>query len=312
LQDVDFVYQIPMELHRQGLDDIVIDMLGIQAKKADLHEWERVVDAYRHPDSEVTIAMVGKYMDLTESYKSLIESLLHAGIQTRTRVNINYIHAEDIEKKGIDLLKGMDGIIVPGGFGKRGIEGKIAVARFARENQVPYLGICLGMQIAMIEFARHKAGMEGANSTEFDAKTPYPVVALVTEWIDHTGQRETRHEDSHKGGTMRLGGQACRLVEDSLARTMYGKEMIVERHRHRYEVNNHLLPTIEAAGLKISGRSQKDDLVEMIEIPTHPWFIGCQFHPEFTSTTRDGHPLFTGFIRAAKTYQEKGDAGVWF
>jgi len=312
LQDVDFVYEIPLELHKQGLDDIVVEMLGIQAKKADLSEWERVVDAFRNPDAEVTVAMVGKYMDLTESYKSLSESLLHAGIQTRTRVNINYIDSEEIEKHGIELLKGMDGIIVPGGFGKRGVEGKILAAQYARENKVPYFGICLGMQIAIIEYARHQAGMTDANSTEFTHDTTHPVIALVTEWVNHAGVVEVRNEQSDKGGTMRLGGQVCRLTEGSLAQRLYGKESVVERHRHRYEVNNTLLPAIEAAGMKVSGRSAQGNLVEMIELPDHPWFIGCQFHPEFTSTPRDGHPLFMGFVRAAKAYQEKVNAGLWF
>jgi CTP synthase len=315
LQDVDFVYQIPLELHKQGLDDIVVEMLNIQAKKADLSEWERVVDGYRHPDASVTIGMVGKYMDLTESYKSLSESLVHAGIQARTRVNINYIDSEEIEKRGTDLLKGVDAIIVPGGFGKRGVEGKILAAKFARENKVPYLGICLGMQIAIIEFARHKASMKDANSTEFNKDTQYPVIALVTEWTNSAGEVEQRHENSEKGGTMRLGGQECLLVKGSLAQQVYGKDKIIERHRHRYEVNNKLLPDIEKAGMKISGRSAQSDLVEMIELPDHPWFIGCQFHPEFTSTPRDGHPLFTGLIHAAKEFQmqvpqEKHHAGV--
>ncbi|MDR3477786.1 MAG: CTP synthase [Gammaproteobacteria bacterium] len=311
LQDVDFVYQIPLELHKQGLDDIVVDMLGIKAKKADLSEWERVVDGYRHPDSEVTIGMVGKYMDLTESYKSLSESLLHAGIQTRTRIKIEYIDSEEIEKHGVGALKGMDGIIVPGGFGKRGVEGKVLAAQYARENNVPYLGICLGMQIAIIEFARHKANMADANSTEFTHETKHPVIALVTEWVNQDGEIETRHEHSEKGGTMRLGGQACRLEPGSLVHQVYGKDVVVERHRHRYEVNNTLLPAIEAAGMKASGRSANSNLVEMIELPDHPWFIGCQFHPEFTSTPRDGHPLFSGFIRAAITYKEKSHAGLW-
>lgn len=312
LQDVDFIYQIPRELHSQGLDDIVIDILGIKAKPADLSEWDRVVDAFRHPDSEVTIGMVGKYVDLTESYKSLSESLLHAGIQTRTRININYIDSEEIEKKGPDMLKGMDGIIVPGGFGKRGVEGKILAARFARENKIPYLGICLGLQIAMIEYARNKAGMPNASSTEFDSSTPYPVIALVAEWTNATGQIETRNEKSDMGGTMRLGGQVCHLEKDSLTARIYGKNKIIERHRHRYEVNDNLLPKIEAAGLKVTGRSEPDNLVEMIELPDHPWYVGCQFHPEFTSTPRDGHPLFTAFIQAAKEYQEKNEAGEWF
>jgi CTP synthase len=310
LLDVDFVYQIPLELHKLQLDEIVVEMLGIKAKPANLSEWQHVVDSYRNPKSEVTIAMVGKYMELTESYKSLIEALLHAGIQTHTRVNIDYIHAEDIERRGVEILKNVDGIIVPGGFGLRGIEGKIAAVRFARENKVPYLGICLGMQIALIEYARNKAGMTDANSTEFNANTPYPVVALVTEWIDQSGKIEIRSEQSDKGGTMRLGGQPCQLVEDSLTRKIYGKNTITERHRHRYEVNNDLLPQIEAVGLKVSGRSHQGQLVEMIELPNHPWFIGCQFHPEFTSSPRDGHPLFSGLVNAAKDYQEKRNATV--
>lgn len=312
LQDVGFVYEIPRELHNQGLDDIVVEMLGLDVKPADLTEWDRVVDGFYHPDSEVTVGMVGKYVDLTESYKSLSEALLHAGIQTHTRIKIEYIDSEEIEKKGTDQLEKLDGIIVPGGFGKRGVEGKIAAAKFARENKVPYLGICLGMQIAMIEFARNKAGMLDANSTEFDSHTPYPVIALVTEWIDQSGRVETRHEQSDKGGTMRLGGQICQLTKNTLTRKIYGKDSIVERHRHRYEVNNLLVPKIEEAGLIISGRAQLDDLVEMIELPDHPWFIGCQFHPEFTSTPRDGHPLFTGFIEAAKVYQEQNHAVVRF
>jgi len=311
LQDVDFVYQIPRELHDQGLDDIVIEILGIKANPADLSEWDRVVDAYRHPDNEVTIGMVGKYMDLTESYKSLSEALLHAGIQARTRVNINYVDSEEIENAGAFMLQGLDAIIVPGGFGKRGVEGKILAAQFARENKIPFLGICLGMQIAIIEYARHKAGMNGANSTEFEKMTPYPVIALVTEWINVGGEKERRNEHSDLGGTMRLGGQVCYLEKESLAAKLYGKDKIVERHRHRFEVNNTLVSKIEMAGLKVSGRSESDNLVEMIEIPDHPWFIGCQFHPEFTSTPRDGHPLFTAFIQAAKAYREKKDAGMW-
>lgn len=312
LRDVDFIYQIPRELHEQGLDNIVIETLGIQAKAADLTEWDNVVDAFRHPDGEVTIAMVGKYVDLTESYKSLSESLRHAGIQTRTRVNINYVDSEEIERTGPDMLKGMDGIIVPGGFGKRGVEGKVLAAQFARENKIPYFGICLGMQIAIIEFARHKANMKHANSTEFEPHAEHPVIALVTEWTNAAGQVETRSANSDLGGTMRLGGQTCHLEKNSLAAKLYNKDKIIERHRHRYEVNNQLLPAIEAAGLKVSGRSQPDSLVEMIELPDHPWFIGCQFHPEFTSTPRDGHPLFIGFVQAAKEYQEKKDAGMWF
>jgi CTP synthase len=303
LLDVDFIYQLPIELHEQGLDRIVIEHLGLEAKPVDLHEWEHVVDAFRHPEGEVTIAMVGKYIDLTDSYKSLSEALKHAGIQTRTSVNIEYIDSEELEQQGAAaLLTGVDAILVPGGFGKRGVEGKILAAQYARENKIPYFGICLGMQIAIIEFARHMANMPNANSTEFDPDTVSPVVALVTEWTNHTGEREHRHEKSDVGGTMRLGGQACHLVNGSIARQVYNKEVIVERHRHRYEVNSTLLPQIEKAGLVVSGRSQ-DNLVELIELPTHPWFVACQFHPEFTSTPRDGHPLFMDFIRAARKYQ---------
>ncbi|MCD6039521.1 MAG: synthase [Gammaproteobacteria bacterium] len=313
LQDVDFIYEIPHKLHAQGVDDIVTDILDMQAKPANLSEWDRVVDAYRHPDTEVKIGMVGKYVDLTESYKSLSEALLHAGIQTRTHITIHYIDSEEIERKGPDVLQDMDGIIVPGGFGKRGVEGKIMAARYAREYRIPYLGICLGMQIAIIEFARDKAGMKEANSTEFDPTTPYPVIALVAEWTNASGDIEVRTEKSDKGGTMRLGGQICQLMPGSLAEKLYGKSEIIERHRHRYEVNNRLVAQIEAAGMIISGRSQQDNLVEMIELANHPWYVGCQFHPEFTSTPRDGHPLFNGFIRAAQAYaahQEKSNANV--
>lgn len=306
LLDSDFIYQLPMALHEQGLDDIVVKQLGLSAKPVDFHEWKRVVDAYHHPDSEVTIGMVGKYVDLTESYKSLSEALKHAGIQSRTRVNIQYIDSEQLELKDAEkTLAQVDGILVAPGFGKRGIEGKILAAKFARENKVPYFGVCLGMQIAIIEYARHMASMQNANSTEFDSETPYPVIALVTEWINHTGEREQRSEKSDVGGTMRLGGQACKLVPGSLVQKLYNKDVIVERHRHRYEVNNNLLPAIEKAGLKVSGRSVKDNLVELIELPNHPWFIGSQFHPEFTSTPRDGHPLFIDFIRAANIYHKK-------
>jgi len=304
LLDVDFIYQIPMELHQQGLDDIVVDLLDIKAKKADLHEWAQVVDAFRHPDAEITIGMVGKYVGLTDSYKSLSEALVHAGVQTHTKVRIQYIDAEEIERQGTDLLKGLTGIIIPGGFGKRGIEGKILTAQYARENKIPYLGICLGMQIAVIEYARHRAGMTNANSTEFDTATPYPIIAMVSEWTSAEGKKEQRNENSDKGGTMRLGGQPCRLLPNSLAHRIYGKDVILERHRHRYEVNNYLLPALESGELKVSGLSAHDNLVEMIEIAEHPWFVGVQFHPEFTSTPRDGHPLFSAFIQASKTYQE--------
>lgn len=306
LLDVDFIYQLPIALHDQNLDKIVMDQLNLTAKSADFQEWEQVVDAYQHPDYEVRIGMVGKYIDLADSYKSLSEALKHAGIQKRTRIHIEYIDSEELEKKcAKQLLSHVDAILVPGGFGKRGIEGKILAAQYARENKVPYFGICLGMQIAIIEYARHLANMPTASSTEFAPHTPYPVVALVTEWISQTGEYEKRDEKSDIGGTMRLGGQACLLEENSLARQLYGSDIIVERHRHRYEVNNHLLPMIEKAGLKISGRSVQGNLVELIELPEHPWFIGCQFHPEFTSTPRDGHPLFTDFIRASIAYHQQ-------
>ncbi len=306
LLDVDFIYQLPIALHEQGLDKIVVQLFGLQAKDADFKEWERVVDAYRHPVNEIRIGMVGKYVDLTDSYKSLSEALKHAGIQTRTRVNIDYIDSEELERKGAEkLLSHLDAILVAPGFGKRGIEGKILAARYARENNIPYFGICLGMQIAVIEYARHVANMADANSTEFQTETTHPVVALVTEWTTQTGEREQRSEKSDAGGTMRLGGQACCLTTGTLAHTLYQREVIIERHRHRYEVNDHLLPQLEKAGLKVSGRSQRDNLVELIELPNHPWFIGSQFHPEFTSTPRDGHPLFIGFIQAANAYRLK-------
>lgn len=305
LLDVDFIYQLPLELHLQGLDEIVNQQLKLAANAADLHEWERVVDAYKHPQSNIKIGMVGKYVDFADSYKSLSEALKHAGLQTRTVVEIEYIDSEELSQKGTYILTKVDAILVPGGFGKRGIEGKILAAQFARQNHIPYLGICLGMQIAIIEYARHMANMIDASSTEFDENTPYPVVALVTEWTSDNGDTHVRTEHSDVGGTMRLGGQACQLVPHSLARELYGQDIIIERHRHRYEVNNHLLMAIEAAGLKVSGRSIKDHLVELIELPDHPWFIGCQFHPEFTSTPRDGHPLFISFIQAAKMYRAK-------
>lgn len=305
LQDVDFIYQLPLELHKRNLDVIVGEMLAIKSQPPILQEWEQVVDAYRNPQSEITIGMVGKYVELTDSYKSLSEALIHAGIQTRTRIKILYIDAEDLEREGTALLAKVSGILIPGGFGKRGVEGKVLAAQYARENNVPFLGICLGMQIAVIEYARHCADMKDANSTEFNLTTPYPVVAMVSEWTNAQGGKELRNEESDKGGTMRLGGQPCRLDPDTLARHIYGKDIIVERHRHRYEVNNYLLPALLKGDLKVSGISTQENLVEMIEISNHPWFIGCQFHPEFTSTPRDGHPLFSGFIQAAKTYEEK-------
>ncbi len=297
--DASSIYEVPLALHCEKLDEIVVDKLGLSAPEADLAEWREVVDALHHPRREISIAMVGKYIDLTEAYKSLSEALIHAGIHTRTKVNIVYVDSERIETEGTECLKGMGAILVPGGFGKRGVEGKITAVRFARENGVPYLGICLGMQVAVIEFARHVAGLENAHSTEFKPDTPYPVIGLITEWTTSQGSREVRSEGSDLGGTMRLGGQPCHLKKDSLVRSIYGKDQIVERHRHRYEFNNHYLTAIEDAGMLIAGRSIDGNLVEIVELPNHPWFIGCQFHPEFTSTPRDGHPLFTSFIEAA-------------
>ncbi len=299
LEDVDTIYKIPSVLHAQGLDDIVVERFGLNCKGADLSEWERVVDAKLHPEREVTIAMVGKYMELLDAYKSLIEAMGHAGIQNRTRVNLRYIDSEDIENQGVALLEGADAILVPGGFGLRGVEGKIAAVRYARENKVPYLGICLGMQVAVIEYARDVLGWADANSTEFDKSCGHPVVGLITEWQDSTGATKTRSESSDLGGTMRLGAQECQLEEGSQARQCYDKPLIVERHRHRYEVNNNLLPQLTEAGLRVTGRSGDGALVEVIEVADHPWFVACQFHPEFTSTPRDGHPLFSGFVNAA-------------
>ena len=298
--DVDTIYKVPRALHEQGLDDIVISKLGLACKATDLSEWDNVVSKLERPNHSVDVAMVGKYMDLTESYKSLSEALIHAGLNTQTKVNIHYFDSEEIEKNGTECLSEMSAILVPGGFGLRGIEGKIEAVRYARENNVPYLGICLGMQVAVIEFARHVAGLDNANSTEFDLETPNPVIGLITEWKDEDGSVQTRDDKSNIGGTMRLGGQECVLVKDSKAREIYGEDMITERHRHRYEVNNQLIGAIEKAGLSISGRSQDGSLVEMVEIADHPWFVACQFHPEFTSTPRDGHPLFESFVNAAK------------
>jgi len=299
-QDVDTIYKVPRALHDQGLDNEVVRKLGLKCHDANLSEWDKVVEDLSNPEQSVDIAMVGKYMDLTESYKSLSEALIHAGIHTRTKVNIHYFDSEEIEKNGPGELSEMSAILVPGGFGNRGIEGKILTVKYARENKIPYLGICLGMQVAVIEYARNKAGMADANSTEFNSNTKYPVVGLITEWKDESGNVETRDENSNLGGTMRLGGQECKLVENSNAREIYGQASIVERHRHRYEVNDLLINKIEKAGLKVSGRSADGNLVEMVELDDHPWFVACQFHPEFTSTPRDGHPLFESFIKAAK------------
>ncbi len=298
--DADSIYKIPGQLHQQDLDQIVVDKLRLEAPPADLTEWNEFIHAMDNPTGEVTIAMVGKYMDLTESYKSLSESLIHAGAHTRTKVKIQYVDSESIETEGTDCLEGVDAILVPGGFGERGIEGKIKTVTYARENKIPYLGICLGMQVAVIEYARNVANLKGANSTEFDSQTPHPVIALITEWQTTDGKVEKRGEDSDMGGTMRLGGQLCHLDEGSKAMAAYGNSQITERHRHRYEFNNNFTELLEAAGLRFSGKSVDNKLMEIIEIPDHPWFIACQFHPEFTSTPRDGHPLFTSFISAAR------------
>ncbi len=298
--DADTIYRIPLLLHAQGVDDIVARKLHLNdLPPARLADWEGVVQAIENPTATVNVAMVGKYVELTDAYKSLNEALLHAGIHTCTQVNIHYIDSEQIERDGLTCLAGMDAILVPGGFGERGIEGKIAAVRHARERQIPYLGICLGMQVAVIEFARHVAGLTDAHSTEFRKDTPYPVIALITEWTDEDGTIQQRRENNDLGGSMRLGAQPCRLTPNSLARALYGKDVITERHRHRYEFNNHYRESLNAAGLAFCGHSLDERLVEMIELPSHPWFLGCQFHPEFTSTPRTGHPLFQGFIEAA-------------
>ncbi len=305
--DVDNIYRIPMVLREQGLDDIVVDNFRLEAPPADLSEWQRVVETMAHPSAEVDIAMVGKYVHLVDAYKSLNEALAHAGAHTRTRVNIHYIDSEQIEADGAEAhLHGMDAILVPGGFGNRGIEGKIEAVRYAREHHIPYLGICLGMQVAVIEFARNQAGLSGAHSTEFDPNTPYPVIALITEWLDSRGRLERRHEEVDLGGTMRLGAQECRLRAGTRIRELYEREVISERHRHRYEFNNQFLDVLEEAGLMVAGRSIDGRLVEVVEIPEHPWFVACQFHPEFKSTPRDGHPLFQGFVAAARTHRQAG------
>ncbi|WP_294947674.1 CTP synthase [Sulfurivirga sp.] len=303
--DARTIYEVPRMLHAQGLDRIIVENFRLDVPEADLSDWDRVVEAQLNPSETVDIAMVGKYVELTEAYKSLIEALIHAGIHTRTRVNIHYLDSEELEKTGTDCLADMDAILVPGGFGERGVEGKIAAIRYARENRVPYLGICLGMQMAVVEFARHVAGMEGAHSTELNPDTPYPVVALITEWRDEQGNLIRRDENSDLGGTMRLGGQNCALRPGTRMHEIYGQDTIRERHRHRYEVNDLYVPRLEEAGLIISGRSEDGDLVETVELPDHPWFVACQFHPEFTSTPRSGHPLFKAFVQAALK-QRKG------
>jgi CTP synthase len=298
--DADSIYKIPGLLHEQMLDEIVCHKLNILAKAADLSSWEKIAYALANPKHLVNIAFVGKYVDLTESYKSLTEALIHAGIHTESKVKIHYMDSEEIEKNGTDALKGMDAILVPGGFGKRGTEGKIAAIQYARENKVPYLGICLGMQLAVIEFARHVAGLKDANSTEFNPEATHKLIGLIDEWQDASGNIEKRDENSDLGGTMRLGAQACPVVPNTLAASIYG-EQVNERHRHRYEVNNHYVDQLKAAGLVVSARTPTEDLCEMVELPqdAHPWFVACQFHPEFTSNPRTGHPLFTAYVKAA-------------
>jgi CTP synthase len=301
--DADDIYKIPMLLHEQSLDDIIVDKLRLNVQPADLSEWRQVVAARTNPDLAINIAMVGKYVNLRDSYISLCEALMHAGLRTRTRVNLQYVEATDVEKHGTKCLEGVDAILVPGGFGERGVEGKIQAIRFAREHQVPYLGICLGMQLAIIEYARDVAGLERAHSTEFDRSSPHPVIALITEWQDQKGKVEQRTETSNLGGTMRLGAQEIRLSHGSRAHQIYGADTIMERHRHRFEFNNRYLQKLMNAGLRFSGFS-RDGLVEMIELPSHPFFVASQFHPEFRSTPRDGHPLFTGFVKAARAHKE--------
>jgi CTP synthase len=297
--DAETIYQIPQTLHAQGVDGFVVEKFGLDSPPADLAGWEEVVNAQLHPERVVRIAIVGKYLELLDAYKSLVEAIRHAGIQTRTCVNIDYIDAEELERNGTSQLDDVSAILVPGGFGARGFEGKILAARYARENKTPYLGICYGLHAACIDYARNVARLDGANSTEIEAQTPHPIIGLITEWMDREGRIEQRGEDDDLGGTMRLGEQACVLSQGTLSERTYEKPVVYERHRHRYEVNNRYVELLEEVGLKVAGRSEDGGLVEMIEIPDHPWFVACQFHPEFTSSPRNGHPLFTGFVTAA-------------
>lgn len=307
LQDADSIYRIPLILHEQGLDEIVMKKLAVNLNAADLSEWEHVVQAQRNPNLCIKVAMVGKYTDLSDAYKSINEALIHAGIHTATKVEIVYVDAEQIEEKGVCVLKDIDAILVPGGFGGRGIEGKIEAVRYARENKLPFFGICLGMQTAVIEYARNVLGLPGASSTEFDKEASDPVIGLISEWMDADGRKQIRTEHSELGGTMRLGAQVCLLKEGSLAEKIYGKSEIYERHRHRYEFNNQYAERFKQGGLVLSGCSADNLLVEMIELADHPWFLACQFHPEFTSTPRDGHPLFIDYIKAARAYHQQKD-----
>ncbi|RMA78690.1 CTP synthase [Umboniibacter marinipuniceus] len=308
LPDVSTIYAIPRFLSEQGLDEIVADKLRLELKPVDFSDWDRVVNGKLNPEHEVRIAMVGKYMDLLDAYKSINEALTHAGISELTKVNIDYVDSESLENEGVGVLESVDAILIPGGFGPRGVEGKILAAQFARENNVPYLGICLGMQVAVIEFIRNVVGLKDAHSTELDANTPHPVIGLITEWMDESGNVEKRTEESDMGGTMRLGAQGCRLVADSKAREAYGKDLITERHRHRYEMNNNYVDRMQKAGMKVGGWSADDALVEMVELKDHRWFVASQFHPEFTSTPRDGHPLFSRFIAEALKFRQEKDA----
>jgi CTP synthase len=303
-KDAKSIYQIPRCFNEQGLDDFVVERLGLTAPPADLSDWDAVVDGLMNPEREVCVAMVGKYVELIDAYKSINEALLHGGIKNKSRVKIRYIDAEAVEQQGLSLLDGVDAILVPGGFGDRGTEGKIATVRHARENRIPYFGICLGMQVAVIEYARNKAGLVDANSSELKPGCAHPVIGLITEWQTESGVIERRDANSDLGGTMRLGAQQCHLVSGTLAHSTYGADEVTERHRHRYEVNNTYVPQLVAAGLRISGYSADRSLVEMVEIPDHPWFVACQFHPEFTSSPRSGHPLFSGFIAAALQYAD--------
>jgi len=302
--DADSIYRIPMLLHDQGLDEIVVEKLDLTVPPADLSQWRRVVAALEDSENEVTIAIVGKYVDHLDAYKSLNEALVHAGIHTRNRVVLNYVDSETIQDDCLESLSGVDAILVPGGFGERGIEGKVATVKYAREHNIPYFGICLGMQVAVIEYARNVVGLVNAHSTEFVAETQDPVIGLITEWMDESGRREVRGNGADMGGTMRLGGQKCQLEVNTLAHHLYQQNVISERHRHRYEFNNHYLSVFSESGMRFSGKSTDGQLVEMIEIPSHPWFLACQFHPEFTSTPRGGHPVFSGFVEAAAIYKK--------
>ncbi|MFT6902472.1 MAG: CTP synthase [Colwellia sp.] len=305
LRDVDSIYKVPALLKAQGADELVVKRFGLDVPEADLSDWEQVLYKEANPSGEVVVGMVGKYTELPDAYKSVNEALKHAGIKNQVKVKIQYIDSQDVESKGVELFKGLDAILVPGGFGERGVEGKILTAQYARENKIPYLGICLGMQVALIEYARNVAGLTDAHSTEFNTKTPYPVVGLINEWLDEEGKVEYRNAESDLGGTMRLGSQLCHIMKGTKAYDVYGSETIYERHRHRFEVNNNYREQLSKAGLVFSGLSADKTLVEVIENPNHPWFIAGQFHPEFNSTPRDGHPLFAGFIAAAFEHQKQ-------